>query len=382
MSQFRLKPFLRYINTPLISEYLQTHNIDLEISKDVDDKERVDKILQTIENEDETVQNKIEAELAEVKELSNESGTVIMTQLMQERDSGSLEGLSEAGNDRERALWLFMNNKKVFDDSRILHYIEDLSSKHIRKVRFKRDIPSLRVHLDKLSLGVSEYFKAKEGRGKNCKSDFFEYSDRAVFIVYPEGHIATVQHYKKGNLSRLTAKPAFQIVFIYYPEEEVIEVSAKGGKKKIDELANIFNREVLEDSEKLRNNYDIFDLNQILNSGFDIPVDPEDQIEDLYLKQLRFTNKINKRVKIILEIYDANGLEDMLKEIAYRRVDLKYFNITQATFKFKFKGAGNRGSVTMQLTYPDRTSLTDKPLHQKAKKYISKWGLIHENPIK
>jgi hypothetical protein len=62
----------------------------------------------------------------------------------------------------------------------------------------------------------------------------------------------------------------------------------------------------------------------------------------------------------------------MIKDLGLNTDQL---NVTQATFKIKFEGAGNKGSVTAMITFPDKCNLSTTPTHQKAKEYLKYWKL-------
>lgn len=382
MAKFRFKPFLREIKDIYLEQYFQSKQLEYTTPEYKNDRERIDLINRYFEELIEELRNEIEAELSDVCDLANDSGSTLMLQFLHENESKRINEFGEAGNYHDRALWLFLNEPEIFNDSKTFQFLENLSSKHIKSVRNKVPINTIEKNKHELEKAVMGYFRLNEGRGGNCQSEIYKYKDRAVFIVYIEDYVKTDQHFKNGALTKFSRKPAFEIIYIYSPEDLSLEVAARGQRRKINDLANLFNEFILEDKVKLPESQFIYNLNKILDPDFEIPTDPDDQIEKVFLKKLRFTNKHNKVNKVTIELDDALGIEEMLSEAKHRNLhnDLSRFNISQATFRLKFPGKGNRGSVTMTSTYPDMNDLTDKETHLKAKKYIEKWNLRYEQP--
>lgn len=380
MAKFRFKPFIRDVQDHILKSYFTHKEISHVFTKYESMQDRVELINKNFNNLPDEQRNAIESELSMAAELASEEGTLIMSQLLRDKKPERITEFGNVGNYHDMALWLLLHEPEVFKDANTLHYLENLPSKHVKTVRYKEGIGDIDNRKSELIKLVKVYYKLKEGRGDNCAVDVFKYRDRAVFIVYIEDYVKTDQHFEDGQLTQFSRKPTFEVIYIYYPEDLILEISARGGRKKITALANLFNEAILGDKVPLLDTEFIYDLNKILEDGFDMPTDPDDKVEKIFLKTLRFTNKLNKLNKVTLELQDADGIEEMLSEVKHRRLqtDSNLYNITQATFRIKFPGAGNRGSVTMTLTYPDMNNLTDKDTHIKAKNYISKWGLVYD----
>ena len=106
----------------------------------------------------------------------------------------------------------------------------------------------------------------------------------------------------------------------------------------------------------------------------------EDQIEDIRVKLLRFDYKFARGQRMTLEMNQEGGLKPMQELMKHKGANAQFYNITQARIYIKFPGKGRRGSVTIQITAPDKCNLNDSPLHLKAKEYLRFWNL--ENAAK
>jgi len=183
------------------------------------------------------------------------------------------------------------------------------------------------------------------------------------------------------NFRRNVVKPVFEVAYIYYPNEGKLELSVNLGNKRKTDLVEIFNRIVLQDESPINDNQQAYDFNRILLSEFDMPPKLEDKVSWAYLKQIRLSYRYSHAKKIILEVDDKNtdgakAIHEMIKELG---LNTELLNVTQATFKLKFEGAGNKGSVTAMITFPDKCNLADSPTHQKVKEYFKYWKLELNN---
>ena len=116
----------------------------------------------------------------------------------------------------------------------------------------------------------------------------------------------------------------------------------------------------------------------MLHPDFELVTKPEDQIEHAAIKRIRLTDRHNQSRQFNIEI-DAKGVKPIQEEAKQRNIDLKSFRVTQVAFSLKFPGKGRQGSVTMELTHPDKCNLNESDTHKRAKAYISGWGLDYQD---
>ena len=104
--------------------------------------------------------------------------------------------------------------------------------------------------------------------------------DRHCFFAFADDYSGALLTMAQDGLMRQSVRPVFEICFVFYPEEGVLELAAPGRAKEIAALQELFCRIALGlEGRPTGKAQVIFDLNGLLNPGFSFPTDPEDGIE-------------------------------------------------------------------------------------------------------
>ena len=170
------------------------------------------------------------------------------------------------------------------------------------------------------------------------------------------------------QLVKATKKPSFEIIFIYYPNDGKLELACKGGKKRQMALFRLFNQTVLQDNTTILEHQTLYNLDKILDDDLELATKLDDQIESVCIKKCRLTHRHNDKHHIYIQ--KEGSLQDMKADVQSRGCTADVFCVTQVSFGIKFPGKGRKGSVTMELTMPDKCNLNESELHQKAKTYM------------
>jgi len=358
--EFFLADFLRQIDVEVFNQYLESKSIPAITATD-NDENNVQAMVKAVESASGDTKEQIVQELMVVRELATEGGVNAINEVA--KDKELIELLSKQENNQNRALVCLVKNPKVFDFALTLKTLVSTTNFYTRNGLKKVSAKEVLKRKKTLELELQSYLQSNEGRGANCQIDIYQFSDRVCFIAYSEDHPNTYLFFENTSLKRQVHTPSFQTTFVYYPEDGVIQLSTRAGYQKRQKL------------------FDLFNLNKILDPEFTLATEPEDQIEAVFLSQIRFDYKYNNKRRTIVQIDEGEGLETMFKEMSFRNLSaksLQYFDVYQATFKFRFKQFGRSNRVTMQLTMPDRDGLDETEPKQLARKYIEKWGLIND----
>jgi hypothetical protein len=373
---FHLKKFLRHIDDQLLLEFFKNQSIEPTLTER-DEKEKPEEYWErTITALDSKSFQIIELAFQEVYGMAYEGGILLLLQFFNQKHPAVHKKI-ESHNAYNQALILYMENTELFRKVSAIAYISDKKIKAERKRLKKIPMDQVVERRPYLSVEIRNYLVKNEARGKNCHVDVYQDAEKVYFIAYPEDYVRPDLHYDGDQLIRSTKKPSFEIVFIYYPNEGKVELSCKGGKKRQIALFNIFNQTVLQDSRPILDYQTLYNLDKVLDNNFELITKLEDEIETVQVKKIRLTDRHNKNRQIYLQI-EGKGIKPIQEEAQHRNVDLKTFTVTQVSFGLKFPGKGRRGSVTMELTAPDRCNLNESDLHKRAKHYISYWGLDYQ----
>ena len=379
---FTIPHFVRNINIELLQAYFKQANISypdfLNVTEKDNNKPNEEAITKFINSLDTQYQEKITNDFIEVNELAYEGGILSIIDVANIFSVNIKDNIAEQEDYTNQALYCFIEYNNIFVKASQFAYYEGLTSKSIIHGLVKRPVEQITTEetRKKLESELKIYFKQTDGRGANCKIDVVTYKDRVFYHALPQNYTQIQSVYdNKGDLKRATVNPTFEIVYIYYLEEGKLEFSGNFREKRRKHLVNIFNKVVLQDDREIEDKSQAFDFDKIISSEFSTPTKLEDKILWAYLKQIRLSYKYIPSKKVTLEFDDKGNkgaIHEMIKEL---NLNIEQLNVTQATFKIKFEGIGNKGSVTAIISYPDKCNLSDTPTHEKAKEYLRYWGL-------
>lgn len=396
------KHFVRQTPNHLIEQYLQSLNIcpEVEIEIKNDDGERqekkiqiselgethVDPILELIESLEPLVQARIERDFRDMDERACKAG--IRCLIEESRWEGHhldiADELEKMGNHYERAMWVFLNHKKVFDNSGNFQKMDNMT---FRKASAWKGLVPFQFddELEDFKQKMIEYYKP-EGRGKHCKIEVLKRScpDRYCYFVYLEDYGDILNEFEGDELKHKPIKPAFEVIFAYHPDSGRIETNAKGKKDQIQALHEAFCQGVLNMEKLPDNDSNMYKLEK-LKTRFDFtPRDPQDNISSVKLKYLELGVGYKRRISYTDSGNDSdiyNLIEDSLKT---ENIPLETVIVTRVKICITFRKMADEKkskTVTFEIGTPDRCTLKDSPLHLIAQKYVEKWELISKETI-
>jgi hypothetical protein len=380
------KTFLRLTPNEVLREYFRRKHLLADIDFDWRGETNIDPIAQALDELPEKQRTDVEAQFRQVNEMACEMGVRVLLE-----EAGSpfhnidLSGAFEQmKNHYERAFWVFLNHPLVFEIASELAYMDRIGSWRQRYVG-EGLAPAIDAEdLENLAAAVSDFYK-KQGRGHHCKVDNYlrDKPERHCYFAYPEDYATTdIGYDEEGAFLHWPRRPAFEVIFVYKPENGLLEVSAKGKKDEIEKLQEIFCRTILglDGLPDIKARH--FDLTQLKDKSFAFVREPQDGVEKVTLKMLRLDlpGIDNRRITLEARPYKEEQPVHTLIEKALNKanVSLESATVAKARLQFKFAPvAGKRGkTLTFEISVPDRCTLKDDPLDQIAKKYIERWGFV------
>jgi hypothetical protein len=386
LKEYSPKTFLRQTPNKTLKEYFARKDLLRDIDFDKLGETEIDTIAQAMEALPEKQRNNIEAELRQINEMACEKGILVLIE-----EAGSvfheidlLPIFEPMKNHYEKAFWVFLNQPLIFGIASDLAYMDSIGSWSSRKVG--AGLTPAVEEKDKRNLAdsVSEFYK-KQGRGQRCHVDNYlrQQPERHCYFVYPEDYATTELGFDdEGKFYHRLRKPAFEVIFVYRPESGILEVSAKGGKKVVEALQEIFCKTILglDGLPKLDKRH--FDLSKLSDKTLKFVTEPADGIEKVILRMLRLDLPPIGNRRITLEASpseDAQPVYTLIeKALNKSNISLDKAVISRAKIQIDFAGRdGKKGkSRTFEISSPNRCTLKDDPLDQIAKKYLEKWGFV------
>lgn len=370
--------FFRYVDLDLFNDYLTQKQLQpiQTPDKNADKAQVMTNYLANLYVDD---ADSVVNDLIVVRELASDGGVVAILELSE--DPIFKKQLSECSNNTNRVLYCLVHQPNLIEPAHKLKQIVNAANFHSRTVAKKVSPEQVKSKKTQFQLELSEFLQRVEARGANCQIDVYKFSDRVCFFAYPEDHPKSFNFYKEGKLDQDIYHPSFELIFVYYPDEQRLEISTRMRRKKLQKLFNLFNRVVLGDPNPVPDNQDTLNLNVLLNEDFTFTFHPEYQLDSVMVSQIRLDNKYNRKKRVIVQVDGGTGMEELLKEMKYRNMlgkNLEYNQIAQVTIKFRFKQFGRSNRVTTVLTAPDGLKLNETDAHQLAKKCLKDWKLIND----
>ena len=383
------KTFLRLAPNALLKAYFAKKDLLGEIEFDKLGETNVDPIMQAINGLLPGRQTKVEADFRAVNEMACAAGTraILEEGTFHKKDwSKAFEAMK---NHYERAFWTFLHERDIFE---VAGYFTEMDSLGSWRRRFAgRNLkPAVeRSDLEALEKEVSAHY-AKEGRGHHCHVDNYlrQIPERHCYFVYPEDYGTTDMEFdEKGEFKERSRKPAFEIIFVYRPEEGHLEASASGKKEQVEALMEVFGKTILglprlPDEEKEPE----YNLSGLKNRDFEFRFAVTDGIEAVTVRQLRLDLPGDKGRRIILQASASpqkpKALYDLLDTALNKEnLPLDSLTVSQAKLRIAFKAQpGQRAkTLTFEVSLPDRCTLKDDPHDQVAKKCLRLSKLTREH---
>jgi hypothetical protein len=220
---------------------------------------------------------------------------------------------------------------------------------------------------------IGAYFRQKEGRGYACVVEVYQRGPRFYFFAYPEDYGTTDIEFDGGQLQRRPRRPAFEVVFVYSPDDGALDTFYRGPRKTVGELQEVFSRVVLL-TELAQSSKDerVYELNRFKRPGVFFVYDPASGIEDVRVKLLRLSILGGGARRVVVEadpVGNREAVYDLLDEVMDTgrgqsanddpRIPLTLVNVTQVCIQVLLSRDGRRGRPTKSfyLSYPNGCTL-------------------------
>ena len=287
-----------------------------------------------------------------------------------------------------KAFWVFLNQRRVFDVALILDRSDHLNGRYWR---MRKDMPKKAPDLspdaiDELARSLSAYYREKQGRGRHCHVDKYLRADRKhYFFAYPQDYADTFIGYDdKGAFERKRQNPAFEVIFVYDPIDGELDLFAQGGKDIKQDLQEVFARTILhEDLGQEDKTSQPYELNGLKKRDFAFPTDPADRIAEVRVKALRLSVIGNGGRQLSFEVPPkgpTREIHDFIENaLDAEQLPMAMVNVKSAAIQVRFDTSGGPGrqtkTVSFRVSHPDSCNLKDSPEELLVKQYLKRWEI-------
>lgn len=385
------KQFLRQAEIALIKEYFTARGELGELDWDSMREADADPIHEAWQQLPESSLAQIDSEFRDIFDLATAEGTRTLIEEGQFHQVDLAPELDARDGFLNKALWSFLRHRRIFDVAHLLDRSDHLNRRYWRKRKNvpKKDPDLTPTAVSELERSISAYYKERQGRGRRCHVDKYFRGDRYhYFFAYPQDYADNFVGYDNdGNFQRKRQNPAFEVIFVYDPDEGSIDLFAQGGKDIKKDLLELFARTILhEDLGNEDNASRPYELNGLKKRSFAFPTEPADRITEVRVKEMRFSMIGSARNRVTFDV-SPNGSTDEIYDLIARTLDeqrlpMAMVNVSSAVLQVRFDNSNGNGrstkTVTFRISHPDSCNLKDKPEHLVVKQYLRKWGIERE----
>jgi len=383
---YQPKDFLRRAPNKLLQCYLAKLGVGLELSWQHLGEADIEPIFLAYDSAPDLARSRIDTDFPAIERMATDGGIGC---LIEEGNSRFHEldlaaEFAEMGGHLEMAFSVFLDHPDLFKAaSRFSH--ADALLPHSDKRDMMPDIEPLISSdaLQNLAAAISKYYRREQGRGHRCQVDHQPRGSRHYFFAYPEDYAeARLIFDENDRLDVQVQRSAFDVIFEYHREEGTLTTWVKGGRSVVRDMQRLFGRAIL--SAELGDppgRGEVYNLDGLRNESFAMPLEPEDEIEQVRITKLKLRLMGKDRRVITLEAgsdNDPNAVYRLLNDVlAGGKISRELLTIQQVGLLFVFRSPdGDRGRhLRCTVSSPRSCSLKSDYYDEIAKKYLRNWGL-------
>jgi hypothetical protein len=383
--QYSAKTFLRNTPNDLLKQYFTERGINLGFNWSLRHNTDVNPVFVALEQLPVETRSRVDGDFAVINDLACESGVLAIINKAGGRVRGVGDRFAKMRNAYERAFWTFLHEPELFRLAGCFHEMD-------RRLGWRRRFVGVRLDTVTDDAGLRAFEQAlrmlyrRQGRGRFCHVDHYLRHDplRHCYFAYPEDYASTDMGYdERGRFQQRARRSAFELIFVYRPEEGMLELRARGERAEIAELETIFCTRILglrqlpDESGRVP-----YNLAVLKDRHFTFTTDPQDHVEAVQVRELGFKLPGDYPRGLVLYAKPRHcaplALHDLLdRAIDESKLPLHELHPERAKLRMIFgpEHDARPRSLTFEITYPDRCTLRDEPRDQICRKYLRKWGI-------
>lgn len=392
---YSLAGFLRQIPPSMLRNYIERRRLLLGVAWGSLEQGKVEPVMRALESLDEGTRREVEREFSAINEMACTKGTNAILEEGRLWGRDWSEQFGAMANNYERALWAFINEPKRFAVAEAFCEMDRLSFGWHRFVGRRLEASSDSEALETLGAQLADLYR-RLGKGRHCHVDTYRRVDpeRSCYFAYPEDAPTTDLGYDaSGRFERRPRQSAFEIIFVYRPEEGLLEMYARGDARQKEALAEAFCNTILGlTSLPDDTGLEPFRLEELKRPDFEFMLEPGDGIESVDLRMLRLdlpsepdtglTRRVTVQAKSTPQAPHAirRLIDESLQQHRVLAADVQ-IGAARICITFREPSRPRPKTLTFEVSYPDRCTLKDDPYDQIARKCLARWGIARASEM-
>lgn len=318
----------------------------------------------------------------QVHSLASPQGTAVLIAAARDCGIEISDQLTALNNSYERAFWCLVSHSKLFDSPRVYAHSYSLP-KTARETRIAFPKRAVIVNGDMINALVQEIKDAfkEEKRAQECRLDYREQDGIHLFHAYPSDYVDEVDSYLPGGeLSTVTIRPPFHIVYYLDANAGSVTVLAKGGTDKHEALFKGFATAVLHTSTPPGPAPKTYDLSLFKNPNLKLNIDPAHHLRQPRVIGMRLQFPENRQHRALFEVSEHDRHDDIYKLLSAKLRgglrELARSTITSVELQAIFNVPGQKEEeIIFRITTPRWCTLEDVGNDAVLRDYLRRWEI-------
>lgn len=390
---YSTKDFFRQMPNALLARYFQGRRLFGDLDFAAMKEGKPDELFAAWLYLPEEQRNAMDAQFRDIFEISCEKGfrAIIDEARWQMRKTPDnltafIETLSALPSHYHRAMVAYLDHAECWKGATRFYHADTLAYWRKRKHMGHKPAAVDEASINQLAGLIRNYFHRTEGRGNNCVVEPFRRGDLDYFFAYPEDYSQQSIEWVDGEFGRRPHNPAFEVVYVYSQKEGSLDLNFRGTYKAVEPLQGMFAQAILKLDELPPDPKDerVYDLNPLRQKNFSFSYAVGSGIENVVVKKLRLSSRVNKGDRITLEAdteQDPDAVYTLLDKIG-KSVPLHLYNITQVELAASVVVDVDKPakSVTIRINHPNSCSLKYDELDLKLRDMLEASGIEPREP--
>ena len=390
---YSTRDFFRLMPNALLARYFHERRLFEDLDFAAMKQSKPDRLFTAWLALPDALRNQMDAELGEIFAMCCEKGflAILDEARWQLRKTPTeltslVEALSALPNHFVRAMATFLDHKDCWKGATRFYHADTLGPwrkrKNLPQVPAAMDDASIR-HLADL---IGNYFHYSEGRGKNCRVEPYRRGELDYFFCYPEDHSQRSMEWVDGSFRPRAHNPAFEVVYVDSQEEGTLDLNFPGSHGPIEPLQGMFVQAILKEEELPPDPKDtrVYDLNPLSQKSFSFVYTVGNGIEQVAVKKLRLSSRMNKGQRITLEgdvSQDPEAVYELIDTLG-KALPAHLYDVTQVDLMASVVMDADKPpkTVTIRITHPNSCSLKYDELDLKLRDMLEASGIEPKEP--
>ncbi len=389
---YSTKDFFRSTPNALLARYFAARDVLQDFDFAAMKETKIDALFEAWMAVPEAQRAKMEVDLREIGDMSNEKGVRAIIDeadyhLSEDGAYGAFVAMLMAlPGYHERAITTFLDHPALWKGSTRLYHADTLSYWRKRKNLPKKKAAVDPASIEALSNAVCQYYQHAEGRARHCRVEPYRRGNLEYFFAFPEDYAQNSPEWAGDELALQSRHPPFEIVFVWDAMDGRLDLHLSGDRKAVEPLQGIFAETILKCDELPADPTDtrVYNLLPLRRKNFKFTWDFASGIEYVAVNKLRLSLYKRKGDKLTLEAnakHDPLAINALLEKLEPSLASHEYYiNQVGITAAVRLDAQTTAKTVTFQVTCPNSCSLKYDEIGLKLRAMLEASGIEPKEP--